>query len=207
MAGEGQFKRSDLGSFYTTVSMSMGTISVPNTSLTDTAGTATLQNQTLYCVSFSVSKTSVQQNFYIVLKNTQNGNWQRVKEFKIPIGTGTVSLDATFKTNFPFNRVVWQLKRDNTNSYSGVKVSVSNTTLLRVKDILQQSIFSQIDSLKSIKVAGPPGLLMCINGEHINVGKTGIYTLNHKKILIKSIGFIPKTISNNLQFFIMDYEY
>ena len=48
---------------------------------------------------------------------------------------------------------------------------------------------------------------MCINGEQIRIGKSGIYELNNG-IMISFIGFIPKqSESNKLDYFIMDFEY
>jgi hypothetical protein len=51
---------------------------------------------------------------------------------------------------------------------------------------------------------------MCINGEQIRIGKTGIYEINHDDIKITSISFVPKVINsttNELEYFIMDFEY
>jgi len=50
---------------------------------------------------------------------------------------------------------------------------------------------------------------MCINGEQIRIGKSGIYELNNG-IAVSFIGFIPKestTSSDGLDYFIMDFEY
>ena len=56
--------------------------------------------------------------------------------------------------------------------------------------------------LKQIGVQSHPGLEMCINGEMIRVGRTGIYEINHG-IDINFIGFMPEEDDH----FIMDYQY
>lgn len=56
--------------------------------------------------------------------------------------------------------------------------------------------------LKQIGVQGRPGLEMCINGEMIRVGRSGIYEINHG-VDITFIGFIPDEEDH----FLMDYQY
>jgi hypothetical protein len=50
---------------------------------------------------------------------------------------------------------------------------------------------------------------MCINGEQIRIGRTGIYEINNG-LTIQSIGFILKEstfYSDGLDYFIMDFQY
>lgn len=56
--------------------------------------------------------------------------------------------------------------------------------------------------LKQIGVQSRPGLEMCINGEMIRVGRSGIYEINHG-VDITFIGFIPDEEDH----FLMDYQY
>ena len=59
-------------------------------------------------------------------------------------------------------------------------------------------------SLLQIGVQSAPGLLMCINGEEIKVGRSGLYEiLNGYKISF--IGFIVEPDDN--KYFILDYQY
>lgn len=58
--------------------------------------------------------------------------------------------------------------------------------------------------LKQIGVQGPTGLLMCINGEAIRIGRTGIYEIKNG-ISVNSIGFIVEPNDNKI--FILDYQY
>ena len=47
-------------------------------------------------------------------------------------------------------------------------------------------------------------MLMCINGEEIRIGRTGIYEINYG-ISINTIGFIVEP--NDGKNFILDYQY
>jgi hypothetical protein len=79
------------------------------------------------------------------------------------------------------------------------------TQLIDVLNFLKIA-YSDLKYLTKIGVQGPPALLMCIDGEQIRVGKSGIYELN-SNINITSISFVPKNTSNGLDYFIMDFEY
>ena len=63
--------------------------------------------------------------------------------------------------------------------------------------------------LLKIGIQGPTGLLFCINGEEIRMGKSGIYEiLNGYKV--NSIGFVPKPDSispGGKDYFVLDYQY
>ena len=70
-----------------------------------------------------------------------------------------------------------------------------------------KNIVKDINKIVKIGVQGPPSLLMCINGEQIRIGKTGIFEINEDNVSISFVGFIPKIKNNVLEYFIMDYEY
>jgi hypothetical protein len=56
------------------------------------------------------------------------------------------------------------------------------------------------NTLQKIGVQSEPGLLMCINGEEIHVGQSGIYE-PIKSVPVTFIGFVIK----NNEFFALDY--
>ena len=63
--------------------------------------------------------------------------------------------------------------------------------------------------LNKIGVQGPPGLLMCINGEDIRVGPSGIYEINNG-YQVTFIGFVIQESDQTLDrrdYFILDYQY
>lgn len=59
-----------------------------------------------------------------------------------------------------------------------------------------------VTTLNKIGIQAKPNQLVCINGEPIRIGKSGLYELNNLNIEINFIGFID--IGNN---FILDYQY
>lgn len=65
---------------------------------------------------------------------------------------------------------------------------------------------SNVNSLSKVGIQGPPSMLMCINGEQIRLGKTGIYEINNG-VKVNFIAFVPKLSLNGLDYFIMDFEY
>jgi len=83
------------------------------------------------------------------------------------------------------------------------------TRLINIISTLKQT-YSNMTYLTKIGIQGPPSLLMCINGEQIRIGKSGIYEINNDIIKITSISFAPKQAtltSNEVDYFIMDFEY
>ena len=68
-----------------------------------------------------------------------------------------------------------------------------------------------IKTLNKLGVQGPPGMLMCINGQGIRIGPSGIYEIkNGYKITF--LGFVPKISQNEsgeitYDQYIVDYQY
>ena len=82
-------------------------------------------------------------------------------------------------------------------------MNITNITLARIENVIKQISASSSFYLTKIGIQGPPSLLMCINGEQIRIGKSGIYEINNENVKISFVGFIP----NQLDYFIMDFEY
>lgn len=74
-------------------------------------------------------------------------------------------------------------------------------TITNIIDIINSDI-NNTGRLKQIGVQSRPGLEMCIDGEMIRVGRSGIYEINHG-VYITFIGFMPDENDH----FIMDYQY
>ncbi len=79
---------------------------------------------------------------------------------------------------------------------------ISLKTIANVRDFE-----TNISNFKQIGVQGYPGLEMCIDGELIKVGQTGIYEVNNGYI-ISFLGFIYNERGNDEgKPFILDYQY
>lgn len=175
-----------------------------------------LQNRSHYYLKFGVQKMDSEQRFYLKLKNTNMSadNEQFIKEYIVAAGTGWVYFETIISPNSVYNQILWELQRTVTdyttsqNNISGriMTINDEDIVLMRLTDIITylQSAYSEnnLTYLKKIGVQGPPSLLMCINGEEIRVGKSGIYELYNDSIKITSINFVP-----NNAYFIMDFEY
>ena len=83
------------------------------------------------------------------------------------------------------------------------------TLIVPIKNVIED--FEDTDSVLKIGVQGPPGLLMCINGEGIRIGPEGVYEIRDK-YKISFIGFaIQKRdlsdVYDGRDYFILDYQY
>ena len=126
--------------------------------------------------------------------------------------------ETIISPNNAYNQILWQLQRtaqdysisnSNDSSISGREMTINNEDIVlsRLVDVVSSYLRSAYSTdnltyLKKIGVQGPPSLLMCINGEEIRIGKSGIYQLYNESIRITSINFVP-----NDAYFIMDFEY
>lgn len=226
----GQFRRPQLGSYSTPLSMELGRQQTEGASSVDIlfynacgnlSGDNVMNSQNCYYLRFGVKqRKDSEQVFYLKIRNVSEteDNEQLIDEFKVASGTGTVYFEAILSPNATYNQVLWELQRTaldynmlNADGTSGRIMDVVNYTYTRLIDVLTtlKSTYPGMEYLTKIGIQGPPSLLMCINREQIRVGKTGIYEINNG-INITSISFVPKTStlsSDGLDYFIMDFEY
>lgn len=107
---------------------------------------------------------------------------------------------------FELNRIVEDYNIVNSDGTYG-RIVLAEVEVLsevyNVVDFLNPAIENK-GTLKQIGIQSQPGLLMCIDGEEIRVGRSGIYEINNG-ISIKFIGFI--VAPNDNKYFILDYQY
>lgn len=107
---------------------------------------------------------------------------------------------------FYLNRIVEDYSQVNSDGTYGRIVNIEIDRLEEVNNVID-IINTAIDNkgqLKQIGVQSVPGLQMCIDGESIKVGRSGLYEINNG-VTISFIGFIVETDDN--QYFILDYQY
>ena len=186
------------------------------------SGTNQLNNQNCYYLRFSVKKLDSDQTFYLKICNVRTDgtsriveNEQLIKEYKVGQATSSEQEKVYFETiiapNDTYNLILWELQRTADDYLVGRrKMSVTVESYTRLIDMVSTQLknkYAGLTHLTKIGIQGPPSLLMCINGEQIRIGRTGIYEINNG-MDITSISFVPKTTSNNtLDYFIMDFEY
>ena len=187
-----------------------------------------LTSQNFYYLRFKVKRRNDSiQRFYLKLQNSNDSEesdqqqQQIIDEFKVEQGEGYTYFETIIAPNTTYDQIVWQLRRtildysiqedatENIRVGRIMQIEIENYAKIKnVIDFLQQN-YTNLKGLAKIGVQGPPSLLMCINGEQIRIGKSGIYELNNG-IAVSFIGFIPKestTSSDGLDYFIMDFEY
>ena len=226
----GQFRRPQLDSYSTPLSMELGRQQTESVSSGDIlfynacgnlSGDNVMNSQNCYYLRFGVKQRSdSEQAFYLKIRNVSEteDNEQLIDEFKVTRGTGTVYFEVILSPNATYNQVLWELQRTaldyrmlNADDTYGRVMNVVDYTYTRLIDVLTtlKSTYTGMEYLTKIGIQGPPSLLMCINREQIRIGKTGIYEINNG-INITSISFVPKTStlsSDGLDYFIMDFEY
>ena len=130
--------------------------------------------------------TSLAQTITIKLKNDNSETVQTVKT-NVNKGSGTVLITpiGTFKyIVFELERVTTDYTETNPSTgHHGRQMDIEITSFGLVRNILTDFINLQ-QPLTKIGVQGPKGLVMCINGEEIRVGNSGIYEIDNSITLI-----------------------
>lgn len=183
-----------------------------------------MNKQNYYYLNFSVKKMNSIQNFYLKLKNlTQSddddfseNNEQIIAEFTVPQSTiedDWTDFEIIIAPNKTYGQLYWDLRRTISNDYLStsdmqVEGAIGRKMIIVINQFaIIKNIVKDINKIVKIGVQGPPSLLMCINGEQIRIGKTGIFEINEDNVFISFVGFIPKVKNDILEYFIMDYEY
>ena len=160
-----------------------------------------------------------QRTFTISLGNDTTGTEQFLKSITLPVEeeAKVANIELIFTPNITFSKIIIRMDRnaidfgisytENNITYTGRKFVLGENEENDSEDFKVYSITNKkpesVKSFNKIGVQGPPGLLMCINGQEIRVGPSGIYeTRNGYKI--NFIGFIVKDNRDN---FILDYQY
>ena len=116
-----------------------------------------------------------------------------------------------YTTINPETGSVWE--QDELDKYTGRIIEISTCQVCKINNILGSS--SIPSTLTKIGIQGPSGMLMCINGEPIRIGPSGIYEIRND-YRITFLGFIKKvydvTVDGenlvvNPDTFIVDYQY
>lgn len=176
-----------------------------------------------YYLKFEVTQLpEVTQEFSIRLQSDEVtvDNIQNIRSFVVKQGLGTTTFELIFTPNSNYNQIVFELKRlaldfytDNGDSTSGRIMKIKILQFDRVTNVISSYLaksYPGMTSLKKIGIQGPPGLLFCIDGEEIRIGRSGIYELYNKDIAISYMGFIIKDslfTQDGKDFFIMDFKY
>lgn len=228
----GQFRRNQLSSFLTPLSYELTTITSKSTissAITFVDNILVLSGNNIikptesdgvrtknYYIRFKVYKKANPQTIKIKLVNTNktSDNIQILKSIVVEGGRESdySSYEIVISPNNTYNRILFELQREledyNTINENGTYGRICNIYIDRLDEVY--NVINYLNplinksSLLQIGVQSAPGLLMCINGEEIKVGRSGLYEiLNGYKISF--IGFIVEPDDN--KYFILDYQY
>ena len=162
-----------------------------------------------YFIRLKIYKQSTVQNINIKMEDTNaiTKGGQLIGSIEIPAGDSAdfYIFEKVFMPNRNYNQIKIELER-NTNDYEknpdriniyGRIINMEVLTFAEVKNIIPYR-------LKRIGVQGTPGLMMCINGEQIQIGKSGIFEIN----IDYTISYFGVVIEKNSeQVFLLDYQY
>lgn len=225
----GQLRRNQINSYSTALSYRQDLIRNEN-SIIDfydqcmyLSGANIVSSIYSYYLKFEVTQLpEVIQEFSIKLQSDEVtvDNIQNIRSFVVKQGLGTTTFELIFTPNSNYNQIIFELKRMALDFYTdngdGTRGRIMNIKILqfdRVINVISSYLaknFPGMTSLKKIGIQGPPGLLFCIDGEEIRIGRSGIYELYNEDITISYIGFIIKDslfTQDGKDFFIMDFKY
>lgn len=141
---------------------------------------------------------------------------QIVSTITVPAGNNAIELstpvifDIVIAPNDDYDQLIFAIDRDGQDFTETPRkwiprqsfMVLNYGTITNIIDAYLNPYIENIGRLKQIGVQSHPGLEMCINGEMIRIGRSGIYEINHG-VNIYFIGFMPEEDDH----FIMDYQY
>lgn len=217
----GQFRSSQITTYMTPLSINLdemelipeGTEILFKNPCIKIEGAENINNNNNYYLKFQIKqRIDKPQNFIIKLFNSTltKDNFQQIGKFSTPTGNSTDYYELIFQPNNIYDTIIFELQRatsdyllinpDNSSGRVINIIDVQLNKLINVIDYLKES-YNNLKYLKKIGIQGPSGLLMCINGEQIRIGKNKIYEISNNY----KINFISFIINND--FFIMDFQY
>ena len=176
-----------------------------------------------YYFKLQIKKTQYNQNFQVTLQNIENQNTsvQKIKNFYISAKqeqeiNDIVVINIVFNPIVNFTHLVLRLSRTyedfliikqqgQEKKYGRlIEINDEGCEFFQIKNILDS--LNGISQFKKIGIQGPSGLLMCINGEEIRIGPSGIYQIKNG-YKINFMGFIITSENPSDDYFILDYQY
>ena len=140
-------------------------------------------------------------------------NVQTVATLIVPEGTTSEELstpvlfDIVITPSDSYAQLIFAIDRDGQDFTETPRAWIPTQSFMitsfgTISNIIPSLDINNRNKLKQIGVQSRPGLEMCINGEMVRVGRSGIYEINHG-IDITFMGFMPDEDDH----FLMDYQY
>ena len=161
-----------------------------------------------------IERQQLRQRISIILKNNSStsSRSQTVASFTIPpldnTNNRTAIIETIISPNSAYNQIILQIIRQIPQDFQTTNRIVNlvdeDTVLGTITNIV--SVVGAERGFMKIGVQGPSGLLMCINGEEIRIGPSGIYEIKNG-YTISFMGFVILPNDSNNNYFILDYQY
>lgn len=180
-----------------------------------------LLNQNNYYFYFQIKKRlDSQQNVILKLRKNQSqlsqASYQTIKTVSLDNDNSDyIRFQALISPNADYDYIILELDRvlidyqknevSSTSTAKGRILQVGELSLFKIQNLVSgylNQTYPTLKSLTKVGIQGRSGLLMCINGEQIRIGKSGVYEINNG-MKISSLGFIP----TQNDFFLVDFEY
>ena len=221
----GQFRKDSLnGNYIQDLSYTITTVETPWGGNTDSSSleivftdralqlARSLQSGQNYFLKVGIERQSLRQRINIILKNNNSttNRSQTITSFTIPpldnTNNKTAILETIISPNSAYDQIILQLTREIPQDFQTTNRIVNVTDDDTVFGVLTNivNIVGVENGFTKIGVQGPSGLLMCINGEEIRIGPSGIYEIKNG-YTVSFIGFA--ILSDDTNYFILDYQY
>lgn len=157
---------------------------------------------TNYYFHGKIKRLTRDQVFYIYLvdysPSAADKKTQYLKTITVQGGIDTewVDVEFLFTPLANFNCILFQLQRTIEDYRDNIRYP---TIVYEELDVINNIITSKIKSgveLLKVGIQAHPGLMMCINGEEIYVGRTGIYELRNGVILVNFFSVVKAATEN-----------
>lgn len=232
----GQFRKDELDSYLNKISFTSQEIQTSSSDISEDIvfndisfklENGFIQNKNYY-FKLQIKKIQSNQDFQITLQNVnqQNTSVQKIKSFYIPAKqeqeiNGIAVINIVFSPIINYSHLVLRLSRtyedfliveqqqgQNKKRYGRtIEINEEGCEFFQIENILSNNKLNNVSQFKKIGVQGPSGLLMCINGEEIRIGPSGIYQIKNG-YRINFMGFVITSSENTSDnYFILDYQY
>ncbi len=222
----GQFRKSSIGAgteFLNSLSFNVIDIQSDATDSSEVSfrdkaivlkGESKFNNSLNYYLRLKIKKQTTIQNITVRLRNAESTLYQYVNEYMIPVskaGEDYVIIDLVIAPNSSYDRVELILQRTLEDYREEARQIVLDSIATFVGSFYNiiNAIFNQTgQALTKIGIQGPSGLLMCINGQEIRIGPSGIYEINNDyRVLFIGFAILPEEKDSDKTYFILDYQY
>lgn len=200
----GQFKKTQLGAnlYETLIDKNKYAISDSSDNTSSPGSISMNENNSFNAgVVYRLSTTLLgKQNnqVRIKLQNGTDGNdFQTIKITKITGSDGKKKIDLIFLPLRNFQKIVFE----NMDSLSKDRIHANNNINTKISTMTNIVEYLNLNKMNQIGIQGPEGLVFAINGNQLQIGKSGIFM--SEEMEITSLCFITDEDS----FFMVDYQY